>query len=105
MQNSVIIISILIMAAVTYMTRAVPLLMFRKKVENRFLQSFLVYMPYGVLAAMVFPNIIYSTGSIISAILGMTAALILAFFKRGLLTVALISTAVVFITELIMKLQ
>ena len=105
MQNSVIIISILIMAAVTYMTRAVPLLMFRKKVENRFLQSFLVYMPYGVLAAMVFPNIIYSTGSIISAILGMTAALILAFFKRGLLTVALISTAVVFITECIMKLQ
>lgn len=105
MQNSVIIISILIMAAVTYMTRAVPLLMFRKKVENRFLQSFLVYMPYGVLAAMVFPNIIYSTGSIISAILGMTAALILAFFKRGLLTVALISTAVVFITEFIMKLQ
>lgn len=105
MQNSVIIISILIMAAVTYMTRAVPLLMFRKKVENRFLQSFLVYMPYGVLAAMVFPNIIYSTGSIISAILGMTAALILAFFKRGLLTVALISTAVVFIAEFIMKLQ
>lgn len=105
MQNSVIIISILIMAAVTYMTRAVPLLMFRKKVENRFLQSFLVYMPYGVLAAMVFPNIIYSTGSIISAILGMTAALILAFFKRGLLTVALISTAVVFISEFIMKLQ
>lgn len=105
MQNSVIIISILIMAAVTYMTRAVPLLMFRKKVENRFLQSFLVYMPYGVLAAMVFPSVIYSTGSIISAILGMTVALILAFFKRGLLTVALISTAVVFITELIMKMQ
>ena len=105
MQNSDKIISILIMAAVTYMTRAVPLLMFRKKVENRFLQSFLVYMPYGVLAAMVFPNIIYSTGSIISAILGMTAALILAFFKRGLLTVALISTAVVFISEFIMKLQ
>ena len=105
MQNSVIIISILIMAAVTYMTRAVPLLMFRKKVGNRFLQSFLVYMPYGVLAAMVFPSIIYSTESIISALLGMTAALVLAFFKRGLLTVALISSAVVFISEFIMRLQ
>ena len=105
MQNSVIIISILIMAAVTYMTRAVPLLLCRKKVENRFLQSFLVYMPYGVLAAMVFPSIIYSTENIISALLGMTAALILAFFKRGLLTVALISSAVVFITEIIMNLQ
>ena len=105
MQNSFVIISILLMAAVTYMTRVIPLLMFRKKIENRFLQSFLVYMPYGVLSAMVFPSIIYSTESIVSALLGMTAALVLAFFKKGLLTVALASSAVVFIAEFVIKLQ
>ena len=99
-----ILIATAIMAAVTYAIRVTPLVLFRKKIENRFIQSFLLYMPYGVLAAMVFPNIFYSTASLISGICGTIVALILAFNKKGLLPVALSATATVFIVEQILKL-
>ena len=38
---------IIAMAVVTYLIRAVPLVLFRKKIENRFLSSFLYYVPYA----------------------------------------------------------
>lgn len=87
------------MALVTYIPRVLPLAIFRKKIKNKFIQSFLLYMPYGVLAAMVFPDILYSTSSLISAICGMIIALLLAYKNLGLLPVALGATAVVFIIE------
>ena len=40
-------IYIFIMAAVTYAIRALPLTLIRKPIKNRFLQSFLHYVPYG----------------------------------------------------------
>ena len=39
-------IYIFIMAAVTYAIRALPLTLIRKPIKNRFLQSFLHYVPY-----------------------------------------------------------
>lgn len=87
------------MALVTYIPRVLPLAIFRKKIKNKFIQSFLLYMPYGVLAAMIFPDILYSTSSLISAICGMIIALLLAYKNLGLLPVALGATAVVFIIE------
>lgn len=102
MQIDYIIISMIVMAGVTYLARVIPMIIFKKKIENRFVQSFLLYMPYGVLAAMVFPAILYSTSSLISAIAGAVVALILAYFKRGLVVVALSSCVTVFIVELIL---
>lgn len=99
-----ILIATAIMALVTYATRVIPLVLFRKKIENRFIQSFLLYMPYGVLAAMVFPSIFYSTAMLISAICGTIVALILAFNKKGLLPVAISATATVFVVERILNL-
>ncbi len=51
----------LVMAGVTYLLRAAPILIFQKKIENPFIQSFLFYVPYAVLAAMTFPAILTST--------------------------------------------
>lgn len=65
---------------------------------------FFEYLPYGVLSAMVFPAVLYSSASLISAIVGTVVAVVLSFFRRGLLTVALSATAAVFLTELIMTL-
>lgn len=62
-------------------------------------------MPYAVLAAMTFPEILYSTSHMISAATGMLTALVLAYFNKGLLTVALSSTAVVFVVEQVLKLM
>ena len=53
--------SIGLMALVTYLPRVLPLILFRKRIENKFFQSFLLYMPYAILAAMVFPVAIAST--------------------------------------------
>ena len=94
-------IYLLIMAGVTYLIRALPLLLVRRKITNRFIRSFLYYVPYAVLSAMTFPAILYSTGNMISAAVGAAVALALAYFKRSLLTVAASASFAVFLTELI----
>ena len=98
MSTQRLILAILVMAVVTYLPRVLPLAVFRKKI-NRFLQSFLLYMPYGVLAAMVFPDVLASTASLISAIAGTVVALALSYKNLGLLPVALCSVAAVFVCE------
>ena len=90
------------MAVVTYRPRMLPLAIFKKKIKSRFIRSFLAYVPYAVLAAMTFPEILYSTSNMLSAAAGLLVALILSYFGRGLLTVALSSTAAVFVVEQIL---
>ena len=96
-------IYILVMAGVTYLIRMLPLALSRKEITSPFIKSFLYYVPYACLAAMTFPEIFSSTSSFISALLGTAVAIVLAYFGRGLLTVALSATAVVFIAEQILS--
>lgn len=96
--------AIAVMALVTYIPRVLPLSLVRKKIESPFLRSFLYYMPFAVLGAMTFPALLHATASPVSALFGMAAALIMAFLGAQLLPVALVSTAVVFATEWIMRL-
>lgn len=100
MKTSYILISIAIMATLTYIIRVTPMVIFRKKINNRWIQSFLFYVPYTVLAAMTFPSIFTSTGSIVSATVGSVVAVILAYFKGGLLTVALGAALAAFVFQL-----
>ena len=93
-----------VMAGVTYLIRMLPLVFCRKEINNRYVRSFLYYVPYSVLAAMIFPAIFYSTGTLISAVIGTAVATILAYFKRGLLTVAIGATGAVLLVEAIMSL-
>ena len=97
-------ISVAIMALVTYLPRMLPLVIFRKKIQNRYIRSFLSYVPYAVLAAMTFPAIFSATASPLSALAGLVVALILAYHQKGLLTVALSASAAVFLAKLLMKL-
>ncbi len=92
-----------VMVVVTYLIRAVPLVLVRKKVSNLYIKSFLAYIPYSVLAAMTFPAIIYSTNSILSAIIGCLVACSMAFFDKGLVKVAVGATITVIVVEFIMK--
>ena len=92
----------LVMALVTYACRVVSMVLLRK-IRNRFVQSFLYYIPYSVLAVMVFPGIFFSTSFLVSGIVGAIVALILAFFKRSLLVVSLASIASVYLVELILN--
>ena len=91
------------MAGVTYLVRMLPLVFFRKKIKSRFVRSFLYYVPYTVLAVMTVPAIFYATGSLYSAMAGAAVAIALAFFGKGLLTVAAGSSLTVLVVELILK--
>ena len=90
-----------IMFGVTYVTKAVGLLLVKKPIRSRFIRSFLYYLPYSVLAVMVFPGVLFSSGWIWSGIAGTAVALVLAYFRRGLLVVSVAAIATVFLFELI----
>jgi branched-subunit amino acid transport protein len=88
-----------VMAGVTYLIRMLPLVLVKKKVENRFIRSFLFYVPYAVLGAMTVPAVFYATDSVFSAAAGLGVALVLALCKKGLLTVAVGATLAVYLWE------
>lgn len=92
-------IYLLVMAGVTYLIRMLPLVLLKKKITNRFVLSFLYYIPYAVLTVMTVPAIFTSTAQPLAAALGFVAAAILAYFEKSLLTVAACACLVVFIAE------
>lgn len=98
---SAMLIGCAIMFAVTYSTKAIGLLFVKRPIRSRFIRSFLYYLPYSVLAVMVFPGVLFSTGWIWSGIAGTAVALVLAFFRRGLLPVSVAAIATVFLMELL----
>lgn len=93
---------LVVMALVTYLIRMIPFTLFRKEIKSTFFRSFLAYVPYAVLGAMTFPSIFFATASLPSAIVGTVVALILAFFKRSLLTVAVGASGTALVVELVM---
>lgn len=95
---------ILIMAAVSFIVRALPLTLIQRQIKSRFLQSFLYYVPYVTLAVMTFPAIVTATQSPISGVLALIAGIVAAWLGAGLFKVALSCCTVVFIAELILPL-
>ena len=93
---------LVVMALVTYLIRMIPITLFRKEIKSVFFRSFLAYVPYAVLGAMTFPSSFFATSSLPSAIAGTVIALILAFFRRSLLTVAVGAAGTALAVELVM---
>ncbi len=92
------------MALTTYLVRVLPLTIFRKPIQSRFLRSFLHYVPYCCLTAMTFPAILTSTASILSGAAALLVAVVLAYRGKSLIVVALSSSAAVLVTEFLMGL-
>ncbi len=101
MKLSTFFLYLLIMAGSTYLIRVLPFVAVRNKIQNRFIRSFLYYIPYAVLTAMTIPAIFTATSSIISACMGLAVAILLALKKCSLTTVALAACLAVYLTELI----
>ena len=103
-------IYILVMAGVTYLIRMFPLVLSRKEITNRYIRSFLFYVPYACLAAMTFPAILTapaaegmaSVVTTAAGVAGFLAALFAAWKEKSLITVALVACGAVFITERIL---
>ena len=89
----------LIMAAVTYLIRMLPLALIKKKITNRFFKSFLYYVPFVTLAVMTFPAILSATESVWSAIAAFVVAMVIAYAGGGLPIVATVACVVVYVVE------
>ena len=90
---------ILIMAAVSYAIRTLPLTLIRRQITNRFLRSFLYYVPYVTLAVMTFPAILNAAETPVAGLAALIVGAVLAFCGAGLFPVAAASCAAVFVTE------
>ncbi len=93
-----------VMAGVTYLVRMLPLVLVRKRITNRFIRSFLYYVPYSVLSVMTLPAIFFSTGSTLSALVGFAAAVVLAYMRKSLIVVAASASLAVLVTEILLML-
>ena len=105
MNTKEFLIYLLIMAGSTYLIRAIPFALMRKKIKNQFVNSFLYYIPYTVLAAMTFPSALYATGNVISASIGLAAAILVSLKTKSLTIVAVTACAAVLATECLLLLM
>jgi len=97
-------IYIAIMALATYAVRVLPLTLIKKPIRNRFIRSFLYYVPYVTLAIMTFPAIAQATEYPIAGALALLVGIVIAWFGASLFTVAVSCCGVVLITEWIIHL-
>ncbi len=104
MSTQQLIYAILAMAVAMFICRVVPLFVFKNKIKNKFLNSVFAYIPYAVLTSLTFPEVFKSTGSPLSAIIGVITAVILSYFEKGLVTVLVSSTVAVFIANYVISL-
>ena len=90
---------IAVMAAVCYAIRVLPLTLLRRRIENRFLRSFLYYVPYVTLSVMTFPSIVEVTRTPIAGAAALLLGVLLAWMGAGLFPVAVSCCATVFVLE------
>ncbi|MGN0662439.1 MAG: AzlD domain-containing protein [Faecalibacterium sp.] len=93
---------IAVMALVSYTIRVLPLTLIRKPIRNRFVQSFLYYVPYVTLAVMTFPAILEATQSPLAGAAALAVGILAAWMGAGLFPVAVLCCAVVFVLELVL---
>ncbi|MBQ1915801.1 MAG: AzlD domain-containing protein [Selenomonadaceae bacterium] len=91
-----------IMSAVTLAIRILPLTLIRKQIKNRFLRSFLYYVPYVTLAVMTFPAILDATRTPVAGSLALVFGIALAWWGASLFKVAASCCVVVFLTEMVL---
>ena len=93
---------IALMAGMSFLIRVLPLTLIRRPIKNRFIQSFLFYVPYVTLAVMTFPAIVEATQSPVAGALALAAGVVLAYLGAGLFPVAVSCCAVVLIAEFLL---
>lgn len=95
---------ILVGALVSFVIRVLPLTLIRRQITNRFLRSFLFYVPYVTLAVMTFPAIVHAAQTPAAGIAALLVGAVLAWFGAGLFPVALACCVSVFLAEFLIAL-
>ena len=99
MDKHSIIICILLAIITTNLIRVVPILLIKGPINNRFLRSFLYYVPYVTLAVMTFPSMIQTTMTPLSGTVALIVGIIAAWRRMGLFPVAAICCAIVYLMD------
>lgn len=94
-------LKLLIMVLTLYAIRFLPFLFLRKEISNRFVRSFLTYVPYVTLAVMTFPAMVMATDNIFCGIAALVVGIIVAWFGGNLIIVASCCCLTVLVTGLI----
>ncbi len=100
--NSKIYIYILVCVGVSFLIRELPLTLIRRPIKNRFLRSFLFYVPYVTLAVMTFPSILHATSSPLAGLAALLLGIAAAWIGANLFQVAVGCCAVVLVLELLL---
>jgi len=97
MEQHSIIIYILLAIVVTNLIRVIPMAFIKGPITQRFVRSFLYYVPYVTLAVMTFPDMILATPTPLPGILALLAGIVAAWFRLGLFPVAAICCIIVYL--------
>lgn len=97
MEQHSIIIYILLAIIVTNLIRVTPMVFIKGQIRNRFVRSFLYYVPYVTLAVMTFPDMVLATPTPLPGILALLTGIIAAWFRMGLFPVAIICCIIVYL--------
>lgn len=107
LDNRTLFALIAVTAVATYLLRVVPLVLLRRPLRNPYLVALLEYMPYALLSAMIFPDVLYATGGAfpgppsIPSVVGGVIALILSFFGLSLPLVACVATLATYLASVL----
>ena len=101
MTDAQIWVAIFIAAGVSLLVRALPLTLIRRPIKNRFIRSFLYYVPYVTLAVMTFPAMIDAAVTPGAGIAALAAGVIAAGAGAGLFPVAVLCCAVEYVAGLL----
>lgn len=88
---------IIIAILVTNLIRILPMALIHGPIKNRFIRSFLYYVPYVTLAVMTFPDMVLTTPTPLPGIAALLAGIIAAWFRLGLFPVAIICCLIAYL--------
>lgn len=101
MSQHSIIVYILLAIVVTNLIRVLPMLFIKGQIRNRFVRSFLYYVPYVTLAVMTFPDMVSATPTLVPGMVALLAGIVAAWLRLGLFPVAAICCVIVYLMHLL----
>lgn len=95
-------IYIFVMAAVSFLLRALPITLIRRQIKSPFIRSVLFYLPYVTLTVMTVPTIFAVSDNPLCGVAALVAAALAAWFTSNLFLSATVACLAVFAVSMIL---
>ena len=102
MEQHRILIYILLAIITTNLIRVLPMVFIKGPISNRFVRSFLYYVPYVTLAVMTFPDMISATPTPWPGLIALVVGIVAAWRGAGLFPVAIICCAIAYLMDCVL---